>query len=221
MAPLPAHLSPASGVRRRLGREVVSDYQRRRILTAATEVFAAQGYREASVEDIVAAAHVGVGSFYAHFAGKEDCLLRSYEEAVAAWRQRIAGAVPDGAPWGEQALAVLRALLELLAAEPATARLLLLEAQTAGGEALALHERTLESLRPLLARGRGLGAAADDPPESHELATIGGLAWLLGERLEESAAVGGLLPELVEIVVLPYLGEAEAARLLGGYSSQD
>jgi AcrR family transcriptional regulator len=200
----------------------VSDHQRRRILAAATEVFAARGYRGTSVEDIVAAAHVGVGSFYAHFTSKEDCLLRAYEEAVAAWRQRIAAAVPAGAPWGEQALAALRALLGLLAAEPAAARLLVLEAQTAGGEALALHERTLDSLPSLLARGRGLNPAARELPESHEVATVGGLAWLLGERLEEPPpAVDALLPELVEIVVAPYLGEAEAARLLGAHASQD
>ena len=217
MPPLPAHLSPASGTRRRLDRELVSENQRRRILAAATEVFAARGYREASVDDIVAAARVGVGSFYAHFAGKEDCFLRAHEGTVAAWRERVAAAVPEEAPWGEQALAALRAGLELVAAEPSAARLVVLEAQTAGAAALALHEQALASLLPLLAQARGLAAAAAGLPASHELATVGGIAWLLQERLAARPdGVEDLLPELAEIVVAPYLGEAEAARLLGG-----
>ncbi len=196
---------------------MLGENQRRRILAAAIEVFGAGGYRETSVDDIVAAARVGVGSFYAHFAGKEDCFLRAYEDTVAAWRARIAAAVPDEAPWGEQALAALRAGLDLVAAEPLAARLVVLEAQTAGAAALALHEQTLASLLPLLARARGLGKGAAELPESHELATVGGIAWLLQERLAARPdGAEDLLPELAEIVVAPYLGEAEAARLLGG-----
>lgn len=215
MVPLPAHLSPAPAGRQRLDPEVRADHQRRRIAAAAVDVFAARGYRDAGAEHIAAAARVGVSTFYAVFAGKEECFLWAYEATVASWRERIAAAIPPAAPWGEQALAALRELLALVDAEPASARLLLLEAQTAGAAALARHEGTLASLPPLLLRARGLNPAAAELPDTLELATVGGVAWLLQERLGGRAGGGGeLLAELVEIVVVPYLGEAEAARLL-------
>ena len=56
---------------------------RRRLLSAAREVFAEKGYPHASVADIVKRAGRAHGSFYLHFANKEAVLQALLEDAMA------------------------------------------------------------------------------------------------------------------------------------------
>jgi AcrR family transcriptional regulator len=68
---------------------------RRRLLSAAREAFAEQGYALTSVADIVRRAGRAHGSFYLHFANKEavlqalleDAMARLSLEAKSAWRR--------------------------------------------------------------------------------------------------------------------------------------
>lgn len=67
---------------------------RRRLLSAAREVFAEKGYPQTSVADIVQRAGRAHGSFYLHFANKEavlqalleDAMARLSLEATSSWR---------------------------------------------------------------------------------------------------------------------------------------
>jgi len=56
---------------------------RRRLLSAAREVFTERGYPHSSVADIVKRAHRAHGSFYLHFANKEAVLQALLEDAMA------------------------------------------------------------------------------------------------------------------------------------------
>lgn len=196
-------------------REVVAEHQHERVIAAATEVFAKRGYRGATVGNLVSGAKVGVNSFYSLFSGKEECFLAVYDHAVAESFEALAGAVPVGADWPQQALAVLRALLELIEEEPLAARIVLVEVHTAGSAARALHERDLDRVSTLLRRGRAHSPVSDELPDTLEYAIAGGLAWLLQQRIAvgEATEVTGLLPEVLEIAVEPYLGEAATAAL--------
>jgi AcrR family transcriptional regulator len=46
-----------------------------RLLTAATKIFARDGYKDASVDDIVKSASVAKGTFYYYFKSKDDLFL--------------------------------------------------------------------------------------------------------------------------------------------------
>ncbi len=216
MASLPEHLASAPVGREPLPREVMAAHQRQRVIEAATGVFAKRGYTATTVDHIVAAAKVGVGSFYALFAGKEDCFLAAYESALSDAGEQIAARVPPDAPQPERVCAALRALLSLLAAEPLRARLVLVEAQTAGTEARARYDATLERLAPELRLLREANPAAAELPGTLETAILGGAAWFLQQRLVlgEIGDGVGLLPELAEIVLEPYLGHSATAQLL-------
>lgn len=216
MVSLPEHLSAKPAGRHRLSREVLAEHQRERILDAATEVFAKRGYQGTTIDNVVAAARIGVGSFYELFANKSDCFVQVYERIVADTSERIAVAIPAEAEWPEQACAALRALLEQIEAEPLRARVALVEVQTAGPAALARYEETIDSVIPLLARGREASPVASELPQRLEEAIVGGLAWLLQQRvlLGEFEGVEAHLSDLLEIVVEPYVGEAVTARLL-------
>lgn len=218
MVALPEHLQPAPAGRRRLSHEVVAEHQRDRVLAAAIEVIAKRGYNATTIDHIVAAAAIGVGTFYDLFDNKEDCFLQAYEQILGDATARIAASVPGDRPWPEQACAALRALLETIAAEQLQARLALVEVQTAGPRALARYEETIDSAIPLLARGREASALASELPSRLEEAIVGGLVWYLQQRLVpgEFEGVDAHLADLVEIVVEPYVGEAASAELLGG-----
>lgn len=218
MVSLPEHLQAQPAGRHRLPAEVRAEHQRERILDAAIGVFAKRGYQETTIDHVVAAAKVGVGSFYELFDGKPDCFVQAYERVVTEAREAIAAAVPVEAPWPEQARAALRALLERIEAEPAHARIALIEVQTAGAEALSRYEETLDSVTPLLARGREASPLGAELPPHIEEAIVGGLAWLLQQRLVlgEFEGADAHLPDVLEIAVEPYVGREATASLLEG-----
>jgi AcrR family transcriptional regulator len=221
MASLPEHLSAAPAGRQRLSREVIASHQRNRTLDAAIEVFAKRGYMGTTIDHIVAAARIGVGSFYELFAGKEDCFLAAYDRALASGREQLSAAVPPAAPWPEQAYAAVRSLFALFATEPFAARLVLVEAQTAGPRALARFEATLDTITPLLRRGRAFSPIAGELPAMLEEAVLGGLVWFLQQRLVLGELDGGeqLFADALGLVLDPYLGEAAAAELIAAAPS--
>ncbi len=197
-------------------RQVVAEHQRERIVDAAIEVFAKRGYRGATVSNLVSGAKVGVNSFYALFEGKEDCFLAVYDQIVAESREWMVTATPVGAAWSQQITAALRAMLELIEERPLAARLALVEVHTAGAGARAHHQRDLDEVAALLRSGREQSPVPEELPATLEYAIVGGLAWLLQQRIAagEAAGISKLLPEVLEIVVEPYLGETATAGLI-------
>lgn len=96
------------------------------LLTEAHAAFAADGYRDASLEGIVAAAGVTKGALYHHFPGGKQELFRAVAAQVHCHiADQIAASAPEAEPW-EQLLAGCRTFLEA-ALEPAAQRILLLD----------------------------------------------------------------------------------------------
>ena len=56
--------------------------KRARILDAAIKVFAGRGFHSATVAEIARAAGVADGTIYLYFKGKEDLLLRLFDEKM-------------------------------------------------------------------------------------------------------------------------------------------
>jgi AcrR family transcriptional regulator len=183
--------------------------QRERMLDAAERLIAARGCSGTSIEALVKLAGVSSVTFYEHFASKEECFVAAFDRAVEETRERLRVEVPSEMPWPNQIRAGLEVLLAAIAAEPLRARLCLVESQRGGRALLARYEAALDSTIPKLREGRLLGSAPRGLPETVEEATIGGVAWLLGERIEAEGAdgVGELLPRLLDVVLSPYLGE--------------
>jgi AcrR family transcriptional regulator len=198
---------PAAVGKVRLSKAVVEKHQRDRVLAAATGVFAARGYQSTTVDHVVAAARVGVGTFYALFSSKEDCFLRLYDRIAAEARARLVAAAPTEAPWADRVLAGLGALLELVAAEPDRARIVIVEAPTAGAAAERRYAETVAELTAILRDGRAVDSGGEGPPASFEDAAVAGLAWILQQRLADRQPIGAedLLSEIAGFVVEPYL----------------
>jgi len=221
VARLPAHLSKAPVGRERLSREALSELQRERIVDAAIEVFAKRGYQSTTVDNIVSAAKIGVGSFYAHFEGKDDCLLQCYVRIAAEARERIDAVVDPSRSWAQQTCAVLHELLAMIAAEPLKARVALLEVQTGGTAAVALYTASVQEAIGFMTAGRAAGKPDPPPPATFEEATVSGIAWLLQQRLArgELDGVEDLFPEVAEVVLEPYLGAEQAAKEIADFTA--
>ena len=66
--------------------------QQQRLLVAAREVFAKRGFASASIDDIVSRARVSRTTFYRFFAGKEECMLAVFDEAISRLMETFATA---------------------------------------------------------------------------------------------------------------------------------
>jgi AcrR family transcriptional regulator len=149
---------PSPGIPRRLprgthglDRDVVEASQRTRLLEAVGRAVAERGYAAATIDDVVRRAGVSKKTFYEHFADKEDCFLAAYEAASEELLERVREAHAIHDDWLERTRAGVRAYLRWLAAEPALARVFLIEVAAAGPRALecreALRDRYAELIR--------------------------------------------------------------------------
>lgn len=170
-------------------RGVLAGSQRERILDATEQLIAEVGAPAATIEAIVKRAGVSSVTFYEHFRNKDECFVAAFDRAV----EELRAAVPASPASPEQ---VLAALLEAIDAEPARARLCFVEAQKGGPRLRARYEEALDAIAAELSDSLGQ-------------AIVGGLAWLVRERLELGGGEGvrGLLPRMTEIVLDPYLAD--------------
>lgn len=185
--------------------------QRGRILVAAERAIAEKGCAGATIEGMVKLAGVSTVTFYEHFDGKEECFVAAFDRAAEETRALLREAAPAELPWPDRIREGLRALLAAIDADPARARMCLVEAQMGGPALVARYEAALDGAVAMLREGRALDSARGWLPDSLEQATVGGLAWLLRQRIElgggeESGGVEELFPRMLDIALTPYLG---------------
>jgi AcrR family transcriptional regulator len=140
--------------------EIRLSMQRRRLFTAAAEVFARVGYADATAEAIAREAGMSKATFYEHFANKEECILALFDEAATEVIRAMADSADAAGedPW-ERWRAGTRAFLDMLAEHPAEAQTLLVEVGAAGergadrrDKILALFARMLDEENAAAAR---------------------------------------------------------------------
>jgi AcrR family transcriptional regulator len=203
--------------RQPLSREIVEGHQRERVLGVAIDVFAKRGYRGTNVSHIVTAAKIGTPSFQALFGDKEGCFLQAYDRIIAVVRERVGATVDPEQPWPQRLRIAMQLLLELIDKAPMPARLVLVEAQSAGDTALDRHQANLDEVAALLRQGRTHSELGDDElPETLEFGIVGGLFWFLQQRIAggEATDATALLPDVMEIVAEPYLGREATLELI-------
>lgn len=181
---------------------------RARLLAAAAEVFAAKGFRAATVDQIVAAAELSKGTFYWNFASKEDLFLALLEERIDQPARALMEITRDAPAEQPTASAVSRGLSQLLEEQRET--LLLLHeywAAAARDERLASRYRRRQlALRENLAealssRHEKTGVPLSVPAQSLATAFIALAEGLASESLVDSDAVSpGLYGEILSLV---------------------
>ncbi len=197
-----------------LSSEFVAQHQRARIVLGLAEEIAERGYRDVTVGDIVKRAGVARNTFYGNFANKEECFLAASDLAGEEAMRHVAAAVRVAPPeWAEQVRAGIGAFLAYVASESALARVFVVESLAAGPAAAQRYERTVRAVAPFFRLGRRSRESGESLPPTLEETIVGGVFWVVYQRIVvgRPEELEGLLGELVEFALTPYLG-AEAAR---------
>ena len=223
MRVLPGQASRLAPGRQPVTRSQAPADQRRRLLEATAELIAKRGYHGTTIELITRRAKVGYATFYKNFADKEECLMALFDAAGEVIRPRMREAFnsADG-DWARGVASGLKVLFELVAENPATARACLVESLTAGPAAVARYEQALNDFDPLLRPGRSVHPGNAELPDTLEATLVGGVFWIAYQRLivGEADKLIGLLPETIELVLTPYVGEAEAVKVADEFGDQ-
>jgi AcrR family transcriptional regulator len=208
-----ASARPGSAAPRRLPRgrhalapeEVLRD-QRERLIDAVPRVVAERGYGAMSVADIVKAAAVSRTAFYKNFAEKRECFAAAHDAGHEQLLEVLMRHCEAGATIEERVQRSLAAGLDAMASDPEMARLLFVEAPSAGEEiALGYHEW-------LRRYGALLRSAAPDlpvrsiPAPEVEGVIVGGIASRVGSEVLHGRAkrLSDLTAPLVEYVLAFY-----------------
>jgi AcrR family transcriptional regulator len=193
---------------------LVANSQRERLLDSVALCCAQKGYNATTIADIVEGAGISRATFYELFKDKEDCFCAAMELALADTMGRIVEVYSPHQPWATNIRDTAAAILELLANRPAVARMVLIEALASGGRAFELYASAKRVLQALLDRGR------EDPIEEGRIPSAASRAAIAAaESLITGQVLAGnserlpeLLPDIVYITTIPYLGREEALR---------
>lgn len=180
-------------------------------------VVAAKGYAATTVADLTREAGVSRSTFYELFEDKEACFLTSYEAAFEALVPPVAAAFEAGRRWPDRVRAGLATLLDLLAADPARARLALVEVAAAGPTAQERRRAAIQTLTPLLDQGREFVASGRELPANTARMAAGTIIGLISIELLAGRAerLPELLPDVLFGTLVVYMGPNEAGREVG------
>ncbi len=207
------HWTPLPRGRHGLPRGFVTSNQRERMLDSMAAMASAKGYARVTVSDVTRHAGVSRRTFYDQFSDKEDCFLAAFDTIGDQLLRPALAAAQDGEQsWSTRVRLALAGLLELLAAEPAFARVALVEVLCSGHVALERRDALLDRFAAVLAPGQGPAPPVVAQNRRLARAVIGGVYETLYQRVVSGEVEGlpELLPDLLYCVLVPYLGHDAA-----------
>jgi AcrR family transcriptional regulator len=148
--PSPRRASPERLYRGVANTERVAE-RRARFITAGIECFGRDGFHATTLKALCTEAGLTERYFYESFSSFSELLCESYKQAAAETMARVREGVKTAEPTPEARMrAGLTAYLKKIAANPARARLLLLEIEGASPEADAVYRAELRAWSDLI-----------------------------------------------------------------------
>lgn len=194
--------------------------RRNAILEAASAVFAEQGYHNAGISDIATRLMIGHGTFYRYFHSKRDVLAAIVDQALAplvAAARRASPPAPSLDAFEQRLGSLVSEVLAAFEAQPAVARVLLVEAPAADPDLRDIVGRArremADQVRKLFFGGirQGYLAAAGDPDVAAQALVTLLLQGLL-ESFAESRSAAEARRRLVQTLRLIVHGAAHGRR---------
>jgi AcrR family transcriptional regulator len=204
-----------------LERSVVLMSQRARLLDGIVRAVAEKGYAATTVQDVTSRAGVSRTTFYEQFSDKQACFLAAYESGAHAHHEHVTAAIRRVDGWRDQLRAGTVAYVEVLAAQPAYARTLLLEVHAAGPRAQELTVEAHRRYADVLAGCHAAARAADDDipsvPDEVFRGAVGAINAVVAAQVRAGASdrLHELVPSLL-YMELALLGVPDAARIAFG-----
>ncbi|HKG38355.1 MAG TPA: TetR/AcrR family transcriptional regulator [Conexibacter sp.] len=197
-----------------LPRRFIVHNQRERMLLAVAEAVAEQGFVTTTVADIIARARLSRRTFYEHFADKEECFLAAYDTVVEQLLAAVGQAYEQAEGWPQKVHDGLETFVAYLAAEPAFARMCIVEVVAAGPEARGRRDAAMRVFVDFLEPGRAEAPRGIVVPALAADIVVGGIYEIIYSRLQRNAAdeLVEMLPELLYSALVPYIGHRAAER---------
>jgi AcrR family transcriptional regulator len=191
----------------------VAQNQRARILAAVADVTSAASYAEMSVEDIIVTAGISRRTFYEHFENKDDAFLAAYDEAATQLLTAVRAAYESHQGFAERMRAGIGAFLGLLAADPAFARMCIVEVMAAGPEAVKRRNDAMRAFAQMIEENARQRLAKPPPSELTAETVVGGIYDVVFTRIQRGdvRVLPELAPQLVHTALVHYLGPETAA----------
>ena len=195
-----------------LPRGFVTHNQRERIFDAIANLTATRGYPTLSLDEVAGEAAISLQTFYAHFAGKEDAFVATYETGHARAMAVINQTLVRQKSWIGAVRAGAAALLELLACEPSYAHLALVDVMIAYPHMAQRAHQANDFYAGLLDLRTARDAPSLLPSPVVGEAIVGGVFELLHDYVLRgwSRRLPELADHVVYIALAPFMG-AEAA----------
>jgi len=124
--------------------------QRERLFAAVVATVAEKGYEATTVADLVELSGVSRSAFYRHFEDKQACFLAAVKAMVEPTLEQL-GADDSAPPGMERARQAFANLIETIVAQPAAAKMCVVEVYAAGAEGAALVDWMMESATEMAA----------------------------------------------------------------------
>lgn len=195
--------------------QFVKEVQRERLLAGMLKAVAERSYGAVTVQDALDRSGISRPTFYENFTNKEECFLIALDGSMRRLSNRVRTAASEGGKgWRERLRMGLAELLRFAAAEPDTARALIVEARAAGSAALLRREQLLDRFAEWIS-----SAAREELPDAPSSITaagvVGGIETVLYTHVNQGETeLLSLLPSLMYFAVLPYGGREAAAEEL-------
>lgn len=192
--------------------EIIDEFQRGRVVDSMVATAAEYGYGGVTVERVLRHAHMSARTFHALFEGLEDWARAAYGILAARLQADLVAAWRAESEWPAAVRAAIAGALAFAEREPLSARFLAVEILAAGPAGCALQADSIDRLAARLREGREHCPAATEPNRFAERVLIAGCVSLIGDRLLAGEPLAPHEPELVELLLAPRLGLAEAGR---------
>jgi TetR/AcrR family transcriptional regulator len=187
-----------------MGPDEVAANQRLRMYGAMIEAVATNGYGRTSVKQVVSLAGVSRRAFYEQFANKQECFLATLDLIASRAIDRIAVSYrATSGPLEQRLGAALETFAEVVQGNPKGARLMLVEAPSAGPPGWERLTRTLALFEQRLATSFIDAPDAQALPEPITRAIVGGLRRVTFVRLVEGRTeeMEGLVPDMLSWIL--------------------
>jgi AcrR family transcriptional regulator len=195
-----------------LSRSFVIQNQRERMLAAVADVASSASYAEMSVEDIIVTAGVSRRTFYEHFKNKEDAFLAAYDVAAGQLLAAVRAAYESRDTFPERLRVGIETFLMLLAADPAFARMCIVEVMAAGPEAVQRRNEAMRAFAEMIEENAN--KLLDEPPLSELTAetVVGGIYDVIYTRIQRGdiRELPELAPDLASSALMHYMGPEAA-----------
>lgn len=194
----------------------VVEMQHRRLLTAFVELLNSRKLQEVRIGEICKRAGVSRRTFYDIFDSQEACFLAALDWSLEWLSVEMRDTHTPNAAWQERIRASVTSLLELLDANPSVARMWVIQTLRGGTKVLARRAAVIETLANVIDEGRLATKTTAGPPPLTARGIVGGALSVIHTHLIDhpDRPLIQLTPQLMAMIVHPYLGAKAAQREL-------